>query len=90
MSVKMLGRVWARSTTKGEELLLLLALADASDDEGLSCPDLDDLAHKARLSIEETKTLLWSLVDRGVLKKFDNVGSQGNDYYQIIEVQCVC
>ncbi len=85
----MLGRVWAQSITKGEDLLLLLALADASDDEGLSCPDLDDLAHKARLSTEETKTKLLSLADRGILKKFDNVGSQGNDYYQIFEVQRV-
>jgi hypothetical protein len=84
-----MARVWQYSLATGADLLLLLALADASDDDGLSFPDIEDLAHRARLNVEHTKAKLGQLVSQGALKKIENVGSQGNDYYQIIEVRRV-
>ena len=87
MSIKVTSQIWEKSRRAGTDLLILLALADCSDDEGLSFPDIDDIAHKARLSVEDTRTQLAGLVSQGVLKKIENVGSYGADYYQILEVQ---
>ena len=89
MSVKVMARIWAQSSRKDGELLLLLALADSSDDDGLSFPDIDDLAHKSRLSTEEAKEKLEDLARRGVLRKIENMGGQDCNYFQIIEVQRV-
>lgn len=85
MSVKILSDVWNHSKAKNSDLLLLLALADAADDDGVSVADIDDLAHKTRLNVEETKTRLCALEAGGVLRRLENVGSRGNDFYQIIE-----
>ena len=89
MSVKTISKVWKCSAVTGAELLILLALADSSDDDGLSCPDMVDVSHKARLSIEDTRAVLKKLVCSGRLQLFKNVGAQGNDFYKILmpEVQ---
>lgn len=50
MSVRVLNLVWTRSTHKGSELLLLLAIADNADDEGFAFPGIPLLAAKTRLT----------------------------------------
>src|SRR6266542_3144969 len=89
MSAKTLADAWRHSRARGADLLLLLALADAADDDGLSFPDVDDLAHKARLGIEESPSTLERLTKRGILKKIENVGAHGNAHYQIVGRQHV-
>jgi hypothetical protein len=50
LSVRVLNLVWTRSTHKGSELLLLLAIADNADDEGFAFPGIPLLAAKTRLT----------------------------------------
>jgi hypothetical protein len=38
MSIKVMSQVWEHSTRKGTRLLLLLALADFANDEGICYP----------------------------------------------------
>jgi hypothetical protein len=89
MSVRVMARVWAHSGQSGSGLLLMLALADGSDDDGLCLVDMNDLAHKARLTVEQTRGELNRLVSRAAIKKIDNTGGEGMDYLQIIEAQRV-
>ena len=85
MSIKVMSRVWAHSRQSASALLLMLALADGSDDDGICFADINDLAHKARLTVEQTNDELNRLIDRGVLKKLEN----GNNCFQIIEAHRV-
>jgi hypothetical protein len=48
MSIAALGWVWDNSEAEGRELLVMLALADSSNNEGVSWPKLSTLARKAR------------------------------------------
>jgi hypothetical protein len=50
MSVRTLNRVWEASRQTGGALLVLLAIADFADDDGLAYPSISTLARKARLS----------------------------------------
>jgi hypothetical protein len=51
MSIKVMNTVWAHAECKSTELLVLLALADFSDDNGENIyPSISTLAQKARLS----------------------------------------
>lgn len=50
MSIKRMSAVWEHSQHKGNDLLLLLALADNAADDGYCWPSIDTLAQKTRLS----------------------------------------
>lgn len=50
MSIKIMARVWELSKQKGTDLLLLLALADNSDDSGYCWPGIEYLADKIRMT----------------------------------------
>lgn len=49
MSVIRMSAVWKESQHKANDLLLLLALADAANDEGYCWPSVDTLAEKTRI-----------------------------------------
>lgn len=68
MGITAMGYVWKKSTAKGSELLLLLAIADLiPDDKGYTEPSKSYLAHKARISFGHVKKLLDALVERNEL-----------------------
>ena len=50
MSMRMMTQVWERSQHKGSELLLMLAIADNANDQGVAYPSKKTLAKKTRLS----------------------------------------
>ena len=51
MSLRVMNWVWEHSTAKGSELLLLLDIADAADDQGRNAfPSISTLAAKTRMS----------------------------------------
>lgn len=50
MSIKEMSRVWSDSKCKGNELLLLLAIADNANDSGYCYPGIAYLAQKTRMS----------------------------------------
>jgi hypothetical protein len=50
MSISIMTLVWSESQHKGSELLLLLAIADNANDQGIAYPSLRTLAKKTRMS----------------------------------------
>lgn len=67
MSVRVSDWVWRESGAKGNDLLLLLALADQSDDKGRCWPSVQHLADKTRLSRATVQRRLHALRDSGLI-----------------------
>jgi hypothetical protein len=68
MSVQVMGDVWKHSSAAGNDLLLLLAMADHADDKGVCWPSIAQLADKTRVSESTIKRSIKTLVDLGELK----------------------
>jgi hypothetical protein len=97
MSIHVMNRVWRESPAKGSELLLLLAIADFADDDGMAWPGVETLATKARLSKRQTQYNIRSLVDAGLLSVEENAGPKGTHRYHVnmaaapkLETHSVC
>jgi hypothetical protein len=61
MSIKIMNRVWSDSKQKGSALLLLLAIADNCNDDGIGFPGIAYLANKTRMSDRQTQRLIQYL-----------------------------
>lgn len=64
MSIKEMSRVWSDSPERGNDLLLLLALADNASDSGYCYPGIDYLAKKTRMSRSAVLRRLKHLEDK--------------------------
>lgn len=67
MSIEVMTRVWKKSQEKGSRLLLLLAIADHTDEFGFAWPGIALLAEKTRMSERQTKRLLNETEETGEL-----------------------
>lgn len=91
MSIKVMTAVWANANCKGSELLVLLAMADFSDDEGGSIyPSMPTLARKARLSEPQARRVVQNLARLGFIEILEAGGWDGkrnrsNSYRIILE-----
>jgi hypothetical protein len=83
MSIAIMSRVWAESQHKGSELLLLLAIADNANDQGVAYPSVRTLAKKTRLHPHHVKKLLRVLEASGELVTHVGAGPRGCNEYQI-------
>ncbi len=61
MSIKTMTRVWETANARGNRLLMLLALADHADDDGICWPGIERLAVKTRLTARQVQRILRSL-----------------------------
>jgi hypothetical protein len=61
MSIKLMSQVWEEADLGGSELLVLLALADHANDNGVCWPSVPRLAARARLSERQTQRVLQKL-----------------------------
>lgn len=68
MSIAVMTNVWKNSDATGNALLVLLALADASDDDGRCWPSVDNLAAKARVHRATAFRLLGELRGSGEIE----------------------
>lgn len=68
MSIKYMNLVWQNSTSKGAELLLLLAIADNANEDGYAFPGITYLSHKCRMSERHVKRMISELVKTGELE----------------------
>lgn len=50
MSLSVMQKVWSHDRHSGSDLVILLALADRSDDDGVSWPGLESLAERSRIT----------------------------------------
>ena len=65
MSVRTITRVWEYSHQSSTDLLLLLAIADHADDDGVCWPGISRLAKKTRISERQTIRNVEKLARRG-------------------------
>jgi hypothetical protein len=83
MSIKVLNLVWGKSSQRGAGLLVLLAIADYANQEGLAWPSVPTLSSKARLTIRHTQRVLRKLVKMGELEIQKGQGPHGTNYYRV-------
>jgi len=77
--------VWEHSSAKGSELLLLLAIADAADDQGRNAfPSISTLAAKTRMSRRTVQRLVVKLEDDGHLILRRAGGRRANTYEVVL------
>lgn len=86
MSISVMTRVWRESSRQGNELLLLLALADHADDDGVCWPGIALLARKSRNSERHVKRLLVKLEHAGELYVRDRRGGRGRSNRYLLTV----
>ena len=87
MSVRCITQVWDKSAHTGTDLLMLLALADYSDDDGNSYPAVASLARKCRMKSRNANYVIKALQDSGELKVLKNEGPRGTNRYRIMLAQ---
>jgi hypothetical protein len=68
MSIAVSTHVWRHCAVRGTSMLVLLALADWSDDNGCSYPSIRALAMKARISERQAQKQLASICQAGDLE----------------------
>ena len=83
MSLETLLDTWKRSPLKSSRLLLVLALADAADDEGWSSPKVDWLAERARVKPRQAQRILRDLEADGTLELRPGVGRGRTSSYRL-------
>lgn len=74
MSIKRMAEVWENSAHKAGALLVLLALADFANDQGVCWPSFATLARKARISERQAKRIVAQLVKSGELALLEKGG----------------
>ena len=75
--------VWKHSTASGGSLLVLLAIADFADDNGVAWPAVDTLAIKARLTRRQVLRIIRSLEARGELEVRRGGGRGRVNHYRV-------
>lgn len=67
MSIRVMNRVWEHAEYKESTLLILLALADFADDNGICWPEVPTLAAKARVSDRRAIDIIQALEKDGAI-----------------------
>lgn len=83
MSVHVSAYVWEHSRHSGTELLLLLAIADIANREGLAWPAVKTLGRMMRMSERNTRRILRELEASGELLTRQGAGPSGCHLYQV-------
>lgn len=83
MSVQVMSQVWKSSQHGGSALLMLLAIADFSDDDGRAFPAVATLARKCRIKPRNANYLLRQLQDSNELAVRIGEGPKGCNLYKI-------
>lgn len=84
VSIKLLNHGWRFSKAKGGALLVLLAIADFANDEGVAYPSIPTLARKARLTPRNTQRSIRHLVATGELVIEEGKGPHRTHLYRIV------
>lgn len=79
-----MARVWELSNQRGNDLLMLLAIADFADDDGNAYPSVQTLATKCRIKSRNANVILAALRKSGELEVRQNEGPHGTNRYRIV------
>lgn len=80
MSIKLMTAVWEREDLASTHKLVLLALADWANDEGLCWPSINRLAIKTSMAGRSVQRLIRQLEDMGFVRREEAIG-KGNRYW---------
>lgn len=80
MSIKLMSAVWDRDDLTSTQKLVLLALADWANDEGLCWPSIDRVALKASLTSRGVQKTIRALEEMQFLRK-EEIKGRGNKYW---------
>src|SRR5262245_42302484 len=84
MSIEATSAVWKRSRQKkSSRLVVLLALADYTNSDGIAWPAVSTLARKARMSERNVQRCVRALEKAGELEVRANQGRRGSNIYRI-------
>lgn len=86
MSIRIMSAVWERQDITPTHKLVLLALADWANDEGLCWPSIDKLCTKSGLKRRSVQMAIQSLEQAGFLKREEIIG-KGCKYWILSPVQ---
>ena len=85
MSIRWITKVWADSPYDGTRLLIHLALADISHDDGRFFASQSNLSTKGRCSVEYVRKVINEMIADGHLKIITKGNSRGNaTVYQLL------
>lgn len=85
MSIRATAFVWDQSTQTGAALLMLLAVADHANDDGICWPSIARLAEKARVSERQAQRLIQQLETAGDLQILDRGNGRGKTSLYILK-----
>lgn len=80
MSIRIMTAVWERTDLSSTHKLVLLALADWANDEGLCWPSINRLAVKSGLTSRSVQKSIRALEETGFIKR-EEVTGKGNRYW---------
>lgn len=83
MAIKVMTRVWDTSKSKGNDRLLLLAIADHTDDDGICWPSIPRLAEKTNVLERQVMRNIAHLEKIGELYVEHNRGRHRNNRYLV-------
>jgi len=83
MSIRVMDRVWEHSQQSSGALLVLLAISDFADDDGVAFPSVGTLARKARLSERQVQRVIAELVAAQELTVTPGQGRAGSHLYRV-------
>lgn len=84
MSIGIMANVWKHAEHEGGTLLILLALADYANQDGIAWPSIKNLASKARLSERQTQSILRDLEKAGEIKIEYETGRSNTNRYTLV------
>jgi hypothetical protein len=85
VSIRVMSRVWADDGFHNKsELLVVLAIADFANDDGLAWPSIDTLAKKSRCCQRSVQTIIARLVRLQKLDVQYGKGPHGTNLYRLI------
>ncbi|MGR9311377.1 hypothetical protein ACU8MX_18345 [Rhizobium leguminosarum] len=83
MSILVMSIVWSRAPVEGGDLLILLALSDNADENGVAFPAVPYLASKARMTERNVQLCLRRLQRDGFIQIVPRAGPSGANRYRV-------
>ena len=80
MSIRLMNEVWVLPELNATQKLVMLALADWANDEGLCWPSIDRLGQKTSMAGRSVQRIIRELENMGFVKR-DEVTGRGNRYW---------
>ena len=79
-------QAWENEQVKGSELLLLLALCDHANDDGVCWPSISSLAKKTRVEERAVSKNMRKLYDQGLVTYLEKGGGKNTSVYIVTPV----